>query len=209
MKKVVQFGIILSLSLIGTNVYAACSDKELNDWAENVKITYKEEIKTESYNPEFKYVLLVSPYNEKVNVKVKFDNNVYDIDYDEYYKTNAIGSYIHFDDKKYSIEFYGNDKSSCNGELLREIEYITPGYNKYKDYEYCEANPDNDICKSDTKTSNITDEEFSNKTKTIEKDNSILSIIKEYWYFVVIPVLIVCCIYYYKVYLLKKKESRK
>lgn len=210
MKKGIKLGILITILFTSTKVYAFCNDSKLNDYAEKVKVVYKEEVKTNDYNPEYAYVLLLSPYNEQVNVKVKSGGKTYDISYDEHYKTNAIGSNIHFNEKKYEIELYGNDKSSCNGELLRKIEYIIPGYNKYADYEYCETHKNEDICKSNIDSSNMTDEKFTKKTNSeVTYDNSFLGIIKRYWYFIVIPVLIVGGVYYYKVYLLKKKESKK
>lgn len=210
MKKGIKLGILITILFTSTKVYASCNDSKLNDYAEKVKVVYKEEVKTNDYDGEYAYVLLLSPYNEQVNVKVKLDGKTYDILYDEHYKTNAIGSNIHFDEKKYEIELYGNDKSSCNGELLRKIEHIIPGYNKYADYEYCETHKNEDICKSNIDSSNMTDEKFTKKTNSeATYDNSFLGFVKRYWYFVVIPVLIVGGIYYYKVYLLKKKESKK
>ena len=122
MKKGIKLGILITILFTSTKVYAFCNDSKLNDYAEKVKVVYKEEVKTNDYNPEYAYVLLLSPYNEQVNVKVKSGGKTYDISYDEHYKTNAIGSNIHFNEKKYEIELYGNDKSSCNGELLRKIE---------------------------------------------------------------------------------------
>lgn len=206
MKKGIKIGLLIPILLVSSKVYAECNNSELNDWAEYVNIEYKDNLKSDDYN----YLLLVSPYNELVNVKVVLNDKEYLIDYDNEYKTNVIGSNIHFDEKKYIIKFYGNEKSSCNNELLREIEYKVPGYNKYSDYEYCQNNKDLDICKTNTDNKNLSDEEFNKKIVKEEVENkSILSFIKNYWYFVIVPIFVVAAIYYYKVYLLKKKENKK
>ena len=91
-----------------------------------------------------------------------------------------------------------------------QLEKVIKNYNKYADYEHCETHKNEDICKSNIDSSNMTDEKFTKKTNSeVTHDNSFLGIIKRYWYFIVIPVLIVGGVYYYKVYLLKKKESKE
>lgn len=206
MKKGIKIGLIIPILLISSKVYAECNNNELNDWAEKVSIEYKDNLKSGDYN----YLLLVSPYNELATVKVVLDDKEYLIDYDSDYKTNVIGSNIHFDEKKYIIKFYGNEKSGCNNELLRELEYKVPGYNKYSDYEYCNNNKNLEICKTNTDNKNLSDEEFNKKiVKEEVEEKTILSFIKNYWCFVIVPIVIVAAIYYYKVYLLKKKENKK
>ena len=146
--------LIVTFSIFTFDVKAECKDDELNNWAEKVNIEFKEEVETKDYNPEFAYVLLMSPYNEKVTMQAtdSYSEDFYNIDYDDYYKTNAIGSYVHFEEKSYTIRFYGNEKSSCNGELLREIEYKVPSYNQYALTDFCqqEENKNQDICKINT-----------------------------------------------------------
>lgn len=214
------FFMLIAFSFFTISVNATCNDKELNDWAEKVNIEFKEEKETKDYTPEFAYVLLMNPYNDKVNMEATdtYSEDFYKIEYDKYYKTNAIGSYVHFEEKTYTIRFYGNEKSSCNGELLREIEYKVPSYNQYALTDFCqdEENKDQDICKMNTDTSKITEEEFNKQADIIDNktnnDNVFLTIVKyilKYWYYAVIPFVIVAGIYYYKVSVYKKEQDKK
>lgn len=219
--KISKLTLIFSLTFMFTlNVNAQCNDKELNDWAENVNIEFKEEKETENYTPDFAYVLLVNPYNEKARIEAtdSYSEDFYHVDYDNYYKTNAIGSYVHFEEKTYTIRFYGNEKSSCNGELLREIEYKVPSYNQYALTDFCqqEENKNQDICKMNTDTSKITEEDFNKKADVIDEKNKetnifekIIKFIIKYWYYVVIPFAVVAGIYYYKVSAYKKEQDKK
>lgn len=219
--KISKLTLIFSLAFMFTlNVNAQCNDDELNNWAEKVNIEFKEEVETKDYNPEFAYVLLMSPYNDKITMKATDDysDDFYTIEYDDYYKTNAIGSYVHFEEKTYTIRFYGNEKSTCNGELLREIEYKVPSYNQYALTDFCqqEENKNQDICKMNTDTSKITEEDFNKKADVIDEKNKetnifekIIKYIIKYWYYVVIPFVIVAAIYYYKVSAYKKEQDKK
>lgn len=212
--------LIVTFSIFTFDVKAECKDDELNNWAENVSIEFKEEVETKDYKPEFAYVLLMKPYNEKVTMQAtdSYSEDFYNIDYDDYYKTNAIGSYVHFEEKSYTIRFYGNDKSSCKGELLREIEYKVPSYNQYSLTDFCQQdeNKNQDICKMNTDTSKVTEKEFSEKADVIEKKNTkdnifikVLKYIGKYWYYAVIPFAVVAGIYYYKVSAYKKEQDKK
>lgn len=212
------FFILIAFSFFTINVNATCNDKDLNDWAEKVNIEFKEEKETKDYTPEFAYVLLMSPYNDKVNMEATdtYSEDFYKIEYDKYYKTNAIGSYVHFEEKTYTIRFYGNEKSSCNGELLREIEYKVPSYNNYSLSEFCQDDKykDQDICKMNTDTANVSVDEFEKKIEKIQKEDvslfmKIINGILRYWYYAIIPFVLVAGVYYYKVYLYKKEQKKK
>lgn len=211
--------LISSLFIFSYNVNATCNDEELNDWAEKVEIKYQVEEETDDYYPEFSYVLLNSSYNDKVVMKAidNYSSEQYIVEYDEHYKTNAIGSYIHFEDKTYKIEFYGSESSLCPNELLRTIKYTVPSFNDNVYTEFCddEKNKDNEICQMNAKDK-LTTEEFNKKVEEIkkeEKENTfggkVLKFISNYWYYIVIPFVLVTLIYLLKVYIFKKEQKKK
>ena len=76
--------LIVTFSIFTFDVKAECKDDELNNWAENVSIEFKEEVETKDYKPEFAYVLLMKPYNEKVTMQAtdSYSDDFYNIDYD-------------------------------------------------------------------------------------------------------------------------------
>lgn len=213
------FLILVFFYIFSFNIKASCNDSELNDWAEKVSIKFVQEEATEDYEPEVAYLLLIDSYNEKVNVKATdiYSDSYYDVEYDEEYKTQVIGSYIHFEEKKYTIKIYGNELSSCKGELLRTIEYSVPSYNLYMLTDFCQQDEykNEDICRMNTDTSDITEEEFNEEATKIETINNqttfdkILDIILKYWYYAVIPFVVIACIYIYKVHKYKKEQDSK
>ncbi len=213
-----SFIIILSICIFLPNINASCNDKELNDWAENVKIEFKEVTYSDDSKgeDEFAYILVTTPYNKNVTVKAKdtYSDDFYVVEYDDEYKSNAIGSSIHFEKKKYTIQFYG--KGTCDGELLREIYYSVPSYNLYSDTEFCnlEKNKNEDICSRFEDTGDITLDDFKKKVDEInEKGTSgfikFFKTIIKYWYYAVIPFALVAAIYCYKVFMLKKGQKKK
>lgn len=218
------FVIFLSSFIYLSNLSATCNDKDLNDWAEKVKIEFKEVDYAENSEPEaeydseteFAYILVTTPYNENVTVKAKdtYSDDFYDVGYDEESKSNAIGSSIHFEKKNYIIRFYG--KGTCDGELLREINYSVPSYNLYSDTEFCsqEKNKDEDICQRFKDTSNVTVEDFEDEVKKIQESdtstfNKVIKTILKYWYYAVLPFAIIGVIYCYKVQLLKRGQKKR
>lgn len=217
--KVYKLLLLFILFNISYNVKAVCNDSKLNEWAENVEIIYQVEEETEEYKPKFSYVLLNSSYNDQVVMKAidSYSSDYYVVGYATHYKTNAIGSYIHFDDKTYKIEFYGSEDSLCPNELLRTIEYTVPSLNTNIYTEFCndEKYKDSEICELNPKTK-LTNEEFSKKVEEIlenESQNSFfnksIKYISNYWYYIIIPFILAFIVYSVKVYLFKKEQSHK
>lgn len=212
------FVIFLSSFIYLSNLNASCSDKDLNDWAEKVKIEFKEVKYAENSESEaeFAYILVTTPYNENVVVKAKdtYSDDFYDVAYDDESKSNAIGSGIHFEKKNYIIRFYG--KGTCDGELLREINYSVPSYNLYSDTDFCnqEKNKNEDICQRFKDTSNVTVKDFEDEVKKIQESDTstfskVVKSILKYWYYAVLPFAVVGVIYCYKVESLKRGQKKK
>lgn len=44
-EKGIKLGILITILFTSTKVYASCNDSKLNDYAEKVKVVYKEEVK--------------------------------------------------------------------------------------------------------------------------------------------------------------------
>lgn len=213
---------------------AACNDEELNRWADDVNIVFMEDADftlTEEvpegetpnvieHKRKYAYVLLVYP--EIDTVKAVVTNNLDDekitARFQDEYNAITIGSYIHFNPKKYTIQLYGDTNSACPGELLKTVKYEVPSYNMYQLTGFCEDNPAEDICRVDNDTSDMTYEEFEKivfdkeEQELLQKMNLLQKVwyyIKKYWYYVVIPVVIVSIFFIVKIIAYKKKVDKE
>lgn len=206
---------------------ATCDDRDLNEWAENAYIAYEEDYGVGDgkgniiREKEYSYLLFVYPYNKNIRVMARNNhtNKDIEIEYDDLYGTNVLGSYIHMNSKTYTFSFYGGKHSACPGVLLKSIEYTVPPYNVYSQREFCIKNPSEDICKTHSNDmKDVTEEEFSKLVKTaeekqeLEKMNFIQKVwhyTKKNWYFAVIPVVLVAAFYAIKIHLYKKKVDNE
>lgn len=217
----------MSFSLI-TN--ATCDDAELNEWAEGAYVEFVQDYEETTVDDkgntivkerEWAYLLQVHPGIE--GVKAVVTNNLDDTK--KTYKATednklimSIGSYIHFDTKKYTINLYGDKGSACEGELLRTITYSVPSYNMYQLTNFCDENPLEDICRMETDTSDVTPEEFDEIVYEYEENEKLsqmnffekcLYYIAKYWYYVIIPILLVSIFYIVKIISYKKKVNKE
>lgn len=83
----------------------------------------------------------------------------------ELYISNAyiMGGY------KVAIKIYASSQTACSGELLKTIYVNLPRYNLYSDREECKGLSDYFICKTNSNTEGIEEEEFLNKIKDAKK----------------------------------------
>lgn len=240
MKKIRLLFMLLILFSFNSKYKAdTCSDKELVSLVKNMKVEYKldefgekevtfdtindngENVKekmTVTNNKDYFYVLLLKT-NKYVDLNIKvtddYEDSEYDASYNYYYENYIIGSPLHFDSKTYNIKIYAGESTSCNGELLREISYKVPPYNKYVNTEYCNQNPDDEeICALDKDTSKITIKDFKEKTSIIEEKREfnnksfiqkVWFYIKNYYLYVLIPLVIVTMGYVIMVIKYKRK----
>lgn len=215
-------------------INAVCNDEELNQWADDATVVFMEDAdftlveevpegetgNTIEHERKYAYVLLVYP--EIDTVKAVVTNNLDDkkitARFEDEYNAITIGSYIHFNPKKYTIQLYGDDNSACPNELLKTIKYEVPSYNMYRLTDYCEKNPAEDICRIDNDTSDMTQEEFDEYIKQQEEQELLQKMntlekawyyIKKYWYYVVIPVVLISIFFIVKIVIYKKKVEKE
>lgn len=225
MKKII-FSILL-IVIFMPNVFAVCENNEINDWAEKVKVKfvneeYREKLIFEDgtiipeYVPKYDYVLSLDPMRDDVYMVVKdsISNKKTTIKNEgsDYYD-KVIGSTVHFDEKKYTIEvFVKENAKECAGEKVRTLTYSVPPYNMYTLTTYCEENKDAEICESYKDTSDITEEEFEEITGTGDnkkEENKWVILLKEYWYTILVPFVVISIIYIIKIRKLKREQALK
>ena len=220
--------LVFLLLIFSVKVYATCNDKELNDTAEKLSVSFIEDTdytgKTTDSNgneievnipKEYAYVLAFTPYNEylKITATNSLENDISYSEYNVKYNTEVIGSKIHYSPKTYYISIYSVKEDSCNGKLLREFEYTVPSFNEYSLSSFCKDNPKSDICKIDTDVTKLSDEEFNKKTEKIEEENKTIKEktidnIKKYWYLILIPIVLISLIYLVRILVYKKKVNK-
>lgn len=217
----------LCLFFLVCNINAKCEDEGLNNWAMNATIKYEEDNGyTDSEGnvvreKEYLYLLHLVPYYKggKVMVSDTYSVSPYEVKYDNLYKSYALGSYVHMDEKTYTFTLYGDSDSACPNEKLRTIEYVVPAYNVYSRTKYCLDNPNEKICKTnDNKMSEVSDKEFvkivdgkkeEERIKNMTFFEKALEFLKHNWYFIVIPIVLVSAFYAIKIYLYKKKVDKE
>ena len=226
LKKILFSIFCLLIFSFGVNA-ATCDDKDLNEWAENAYIAYEEDYGVGDgegniiREKEYSYLLFVYPYNKNIRVMARNNhtNKDIEIEYDDLYGTNVLGSYIHMNSKTYTFSFYGSKDSACPNVLLRSIEYTVPPYNIYSQREFCVKNPSEDICKTHSNDmKDVTEKEFSKLVQDAEEKQELENMnfiqkvwhyTKKNWYFAVIPVVLVAAFYAIKIHLYKKKVDNE
>lgn len=157
---------------------------ELNNLAATVKATYEEvEIdtgETESYVdeegiidtdkqiPVKKKGFNVKLLNLNENLYVQVKNEITKTSKDYYYKdsdngTITIATYPADKIYTYSIVVRGYS-DGCSGVELRTINFITPMYNPYSEYSFCNQYPNFEYCQEYTTDSSFNLEDFISKS---------------------------------------------
>lgn len=218
---------ILCLFILNFKVAAKCEDEQLNSWAMSATIKYEDDNGyTDSEGniireKEFLYLLHLIPYYKggKVMVNDTYSVSPYEVKYDDLYKSYALGSYVHMDEKTYTFTLYGDKDSACPNERLRVIEYKVPAYNPYSRTKYCLDNPKLDICKTNSnEMKDVSDREFVKTVDNLKEEERVknmtffekaLEFLKHNWYFIVAPIILVSAFYAIKIYLYKKKVDKE
>ena len=234
MKKLICSILLIFSSLIMFNVKALCYDEELNEWAVNVSVSFKEDerfipIGESSLEEEefFAYFLSITPMRDDIIIKVTdgsgnvAEGKSYNIDLDNDGKKEdeyGVGCYTNLDDETYVIEVYGKEGSACPNELLKTLKYTVPQYNDFIKSEYCEEYPDHELCQTFTnKTENMTEDEFKDILEKYDEDikekeltaSKIFKIIIEYGIYILVPLVIISIYYIVKIAKFKKEERNK
>ena len=229
MKKIKVLFFALLLLIFTPKIYAACDDVDLNDLAEKFNAGYVEDseqkIQLEDgsyklYKKEYAYLILFTPYSSdlKVVVNDSISKKNQEATYDERRGTYLIGSNIHYKEKVYTVNVYGNEKSACPNQLLKTMSFTIPSFNEYSLYSYCTDNKDADICTMMKDTSDVTMTEYKEivaqdaENKKVEKMSfiqKVLYYISKYWIFVAVPILLISTYYIITIIVYKKKVSKR
>ncbi len=229
MKKIKTLFFVLSLLIFMPKLFAVCDDADLNDLAEKFNAGYIEDseqkIKLEDgsykvYKKEYAYLIVFTPYSKDLKVVVNDSilKENQEATYSERRGTYVIGSDIHYKEKVYTVNVYGNEKSACPNQLLKTLSFTIPPFNEYSMYTYCENNKDEDICTMMKDTSDVTMSEYKEivadniENKKIEKMNffeKVLYYISKYWIFVAVPVLLISTYYIVTIIVYKKKVNKR
>lgn len=223
MKKTLILIFIMALFIVNTKIYAVCNDDELTEtMSEFLVLISDDENYLNSINEgkeqsdTYDYLLLFTPESDKYNIEVinKTTNKKVDIEYSENYNQYYVGAEFSDEPVKYLVNVYGNENSSCQGELVFSEKYTIPKFNEFSLSEYCDYNKSESICRTYFDIDNIESEEIEKyvsqkKTEKIASQENVLTFIKKNWYFVVIPILIISIIYIVIIRNYKKKVSNR
>ncbi len=219
----------LFMFIFSMSVKATCNNVELNDLAEKFNAMYIEldhgdlvfmDSSRIKYSDEYGYVVFLYPYSSKLKVIAtdSITNTRNEIEKDEVLEAFSIPSYIHYKEKKYSIELYGADDSMCPGALLKTLNFTVPKFNEYSMYEHCEKNSDEEICKMMKNTSNISQDDYEeivqesnekNKIKNMPLGEKIIYYAKRYYLYALIPILLISTYYVIKIRKYKKRVENQ
>ena len=219
----------LALLIFIPRIFAACDDADLNDLAEKFNAGYvedsEEKVELENgkykvYKKQYAYIITFTPYSKdlKIVVNDSISKKNQEAVYDDRRETYIIGSDIHYNEKVYTVNVYGNEKSACPNQLLKTLSFTIPPFNEYSMYSYCEDNKDKDICTMMKDTSGVTMTEYKEiVADNIEKDKTdkmnffqkMLYYISKYWIFVAVPVLLISAYYIITIIVYKKKVSKR
>ena len=227
---------------------ALCYDAEINEWASGAKVKMVDfdiylinEQTNENLGKtmDYAYILTVeSEEYEKTHEQIKFDkderttrgdivikaksrNSKRDFEgvYVPGHKVYGIVDYTPMYGEIYDITVYGAANSKCPNEVLKTFTYEVPPYNMFYKTQYCENNPEAELCAMYKDTSNMTRDEFNDKMeeyekeKNVKKDPKIVEMIKNFMLnfglFILVPFIVIAAFYSVRIRNVKKKEMEK
>ena len=241
-------GVVLAFILFWPSIIKAASScsyseqVELNSIAGNVKASYDViEIKTgKAVNPDAPGMPEIDIYKKGLKIKIiNVSNDIYlkiinkNTNEEKTYQASDLqdGTIVfEYNDVNtittYAIEIYAN-KYSCNGELIRTFDFVTPQYNFYSELEICNQYPDFYYCQEFvTVGENISYDAFLNKVEELKeekkqeeiekeeiKNKSFLKKLKDLYYNNKIVINLIGCVIVVgglttTVIIIKKKRSR-
>ena len=171
----------LALLLCMNVVYAECNDKELIDYASNLKIEYKDYSRYGLTGDDgeyiwtgelpYAYLLAFSEYREDVYAKTSnsYDDDIYDGEMIPGYKIYAVGCRNNLTEVTYTVNVYGSSSSACPNEIIKSVKIKVPPFNEYSHTDLCDKNPTHELCKLHLDTSDVTYEEFKEKVTLPEE----------------------------------------
>ena len=216
MKKILYLLLVVIPFIITNKVYAECNDQELLNFANRLKIEYKDYDKYNYRNENgelvwtgakpYSYLLAFSDYRKDIVVSVT--NNLTDEEFTTElipgYNVYAVGCPNNLDEITYTVNVYGGEKSECPNELIKTTKIKIPPFNEYSHTDLCDKNPTHELCKIHADTRDITYEEFKKQveisTENPTKENWIKYIIGVICIFVPLIIIII---------ILEKKNNKK
>lgn len=218
------FAIFLFIFIVFSSaIKAECNDEELNEWATTVEplfIENKYEITHyDSRTARYAYFITIRPYREDIRIEAtnksgrRAKGKTYYFPSMEIY---GLGAYTNLNDENYTIEIYGDKGSACEGELLKKIDFVVPGFNEKAKDARCEGVNDLEICNTfSNSTKQMSDKEFNEILNQYVEDHKettfkdILNSILSYGLFVVLPIVIVGLFYFRKIKIFKKQQKNR
>lgn len=173
MKKVLKFIPILILFIfLNIKVDASTCDgttkKNLKQEAKQVAFSLDLNKPTSEGGADssvYSYNLMIQNVSKNLSYKIGdwFYNYNEAVD-NELYIKNAymMGGY------KVTIKIYGSASSGCAENILRSVSLYIPYYNQYSDRKECEGLREYSICKTNTNTENLSEDDFLKKINEIK-----------------------------------------
>ena len=224
MKKIIKFSMLFVFIFFINIVVKAdtsCQSEELKrlkDLANNVEITYKENITEEKVGDnvfkDVNYSITVTNLNN--NIKVMIIDDLMKDNYKEFKSNTNIATLNGFrSGEKVTLTIMAFVPNGCSGKTLLTRSINLPYYNIFSEGDECKAYPDFKYCTTwieNTISRDTFDSEFTKYTDSIKKNaetpntekgsNSLLSII-----LIIIVVLIALGIVFYVVYQKHQKKG--
>lgn len=194
MKKKLQIVLILLLVFSFTKVYATCEDEELNTFANDLKIEYKDYSKYGITNEKgeqvwtgelpYAYLLAFSETRNDIYAKAinNFDNDTIDGRMIPGYNIYAVGCQNNLTEVIYTVNVFASENSACPNELLKTVNIKVAPFNMYSLTDLCDKNPNHEYCATHVDTSELSVDDFIKEVKitdnvTNDEENRLLKYI--------------------------------
>lgn len=177
MKKKLQIVLILLLVFSFTKVYATCEDEELNTFANDLKIEYKDYSKYGITNEKgeqvwtgelpYAYLLAFSETRDDIYAKAinNFDNDTIDGRMIPGYNIYAVGCQNNLTEVIYTVNVFASENSACPNELLKTVNIKVAPFNMYSLTDLCDKNPNHEYCATHVDTSELSADDFIKEVK--------------------------------------------
>lgn len=217
MKKIFILVICLVMSIC--SVKAECTDTDILKWAKDVEVKF--ETSENIPNAEYLYYLYLEPSRD--DIEIRSTNSLYSGITKGAVQENGrygIASYIHFEEKIYTIEVYmKKDAKVCAGEQILKLRKTVPQYNSYSNTAYCYEYPQAELCQTMSDTDDLSQEEFIKQMEEYvegqihkenpKKENIILTIIFDYLIWIILPVLLIGIFYKVRINKVRREKDAK
>lgn len=164
--------VLITVLLFKANVQAECTNEELQALkieANNLQFQYELKKNVDKFytSKEEYFVYEIKVYNMTKNLFI-YGSNINVFEYSDVNSNGfvSIGSYAPGSDLDFDIR--SSNETKCFNTSLVNKKVSLPYYNEYSERKECENFKKYAICKADTNTSNITEEQFLNEIDKIK-----------------------------------------